>query len=168
MNQKWALCRLCSSAQATGGASQSWPQKYKCSMFAYLQRTQSTKSAVNILSNKIVQKSALNSAVADMLYTQSTVNKKSLRYMILELWMRMSWQPYLVWHHPCILLVVLVVHMLGTENGQTLVSYSATSSNLRFSQQVYSLSKANEVHMFGIDVGKLDVNKQEDLETRLH
>lgn len=36
------------------------------------------------------------------------------------------------------------------------------------SLQVYSLSKANEVHMFGIYVGKLYVNKQEDLETRLH
>lgn len=58
--------------------------------------------------------------------------------------------------------------MLGTERGQTLVSYSATLSDLQFSQQVYSLSKANEVHMFGIYVGKLYVNKQEDLETKLH
>lgn len=58
--------------------------------------------------------------------------------------------------------------MLGTERGQARVSYAATMSNLQFSQQVYSLSKANEVHLFSIYVGKLYVNKQEDLYTKQH
>lgn len=78
-----------------------------------------------------------------------------------------SSQPYLVSRHPRILLVVLVVRMLGTETDK-LVSSSAARSDLQFSQQVYSLSKANEVHVFGIYVGKLYVNEQEDLETKLH
>lgn len=37
-----------------------------------------------------------------------------------------------------------------------------------YSLHVYSLGEANEVHMFGIYVGKLYVNKQEDLETKQH
>lgn len=40
--------------------------------------------------------------------------------------------------------------------------------NSTLSQQLYSLRKANEVPVFGIYVGKLNVNKQEDLETKLH